>query len=86
MHSILDMEGAKAVIIKDSDMLFYTYINLQDTFLKKGQRLFDGTYIGNIKTDDGGQKQLVFMITDRKGYNFFDDVIVDRLKRLPKDQ
>ena len=62
--SVVDIDSMKAIIIK-KETLFYTYANLKEVYVKKGENIFTDQIIGFAASDlDGGLPCVYFFLNN----------------------
>lgn len=61
-----DVGDEKAVIIKNANNYYFTYANLSELSVKKGQTIEKGNIVGKAKNIPNGY-ELLFMLSDEKG-------------------
>ncbi len=79
---VLDLGTEWAIILKDSTGLIFAYANLKTAFVKKGDIVSQGNFLGLVGQLEDGTKMLSFIICNSKGIIWSEKKTIEFLKKL----
>jgi septal ring factor EnvC (AmiA/AmiB activator) len=66
VSSVFDLGGEQAVVVRHGKY-FTSYSHLSSANVSRGQAVRAGTVVGKAATNDDGEGEILFMVTNEKG-------------------
>ena len=82
VQAVFDLGSVVTVVVKDSSNIFFGYLSLSKTFLKKNDTLVKGFLIGLAS----GYKENLYQLTLTIGYKNDKYLVGDKIWQLIKDE